>query len=200
MSPSKPPGKQPPPPPPFPRSQTLKSIPAPVAPPKSMPPPVAEEADTDDLDALDRLSPYEGSAPEGTVVGPIPVSLEEDEEVRIITREGGAMMASTQIAPLPQGVHATIEFDDASGPPFRVSKTVTVIGRVSSAADLVLPWNEEASRQHCAILLTKDGFFLEDLQSSNGTYVNETQVERVKLSSGDKIRIGTQVLVMRFKL
>ena len=165
-----------------------------------MPPPVAEEADTDDLDALDRLSPYEGSAPEGTVVGPIPVSLEEDEEVRIITREGGAMMASTQIAPLPQGVHATIEFDDASGPPFRVSKTVTVIGRVSSAADLVLPWNEEASRQHCAILLTKDGFFLEDLQSSNGTYVNETQVERVKLSSGDKIRIGTQVLVMRFKL
>jgi pSer/pThr/pTyr-binding forkhead associated (FHA) protein len=153
----------------------------------------------DDLDALDRLSPYDGDAPQGTVVAAIPVSL-EDDEVRVITREGGAMMASTQVGPLPENVHGSIEFDDASGPPYRVAKTVTVIGRVGSAADLVLPWNEEASRQHCAILYSQGGFFLEDLQSSNGTYLNEEPVERVRLCSGDKIRIGTQVLVFRFKM
>lgn len=151
----------------------------------------------DDLSAIDQFGESSATQPtEGTVVASIPVFLDDDGPL-IAKEKGAASMASTQIAPLPPQFVASIDFDDGSGPPFKMTKTVTVIGRSSGAADLVLPWNEEASREHCAILFALGAFFLEDLQSSNGTYVNEQQVERVRLRAGDKIRIGSQVLVFR---
>lgn len=168
-------------------------------PPKAAPP--VADAD-DDLDALDNFGPYEGSesdAPQGTVMASIPVFLNDDEP-QPAPRDRAASMASLELAPLPPTVRATLEFEDGAGAPFGVSKTVTVIGRAGGAADLVLPWNEEASRQHCALLFSAGAFFLEDLRSSNGTFVNENPVERVRIRSGDKIRIGTQVLVLRYKL
>ncbi len=106
-------------------------------------------------------------------------------------------MASTAVGPLPADVEAALEFDDAGGAPCRLSKTVTVIGRVSSASDLVLPWNEEVSREHAAILYSGGQFFVEDLQSQNGTFVNDAPIARVLLRSGDRIRIGSQVLTFR---
>lgn len=167
-------------------------------PPKAAPPVVTET--DDDLDALDNFGPYEGQEEphQGTVVASIPVFLNDDEPH--VAREKGASMASMEIAPLPPGIRASLEFEDASGPAFQLSKTVTMIGRAGGAADLVLPWNEEASRQHCALLFAAGAFFLEDLRSSNGTFVNENPVERVRIRSGDKIRIGTQVLVFQYKL
>jgi hypothetical protein len=160
----------------------------------------ADEAD-DDLDAIDRFGPFDsgsGEVSQGTVVAAIPVFLDDDGP--LIAKEKGATIASTQIEPLPDHVAGMIEFEDSKELRFQVTKTVTVIGRAAGAADLVLPWNEEASRQHCVILYSQRTFFLEDLKSSNGTYVNEQPVERIKLKSGDKIRIGVQVLVFRFRV
>jgi len=106
-------------------------------------------------------------------------------------------MASTRMMPLPPGVEASLELDDAQGTPAKLAKTVTVIGRAESGADFVLPFNEEASREHAAILYFAGEFFLEDLRSENGTFVNDQRVEKVRLRYGDKIRIGSQVLVFR---
>ncbi|MGC4117792.1 MAG: FHA domain-containing protein [Myxococcales bacterium] len=180
------------------------------------PPPLAPPADDledsiaqlpsdvpDDFDdAIDRFgeqpqeeSPWSG----GTVVASIPIPLEDDVQLPDVAKEKGATIASTMIEPLPDHVSAMVEFED-SATHFQVTKTVTVIGRAAGAADLVLPWNEEASRQHCAVLYAQRTFWLEDLQSSNGTFVNEQPVARVRLKSGDKIRIGTQVLVLRFRV
>ncbi len=159
--------------------------------------PLEETGGEDDLDAIDQFGESAEEKPvDGTVVGFIPVYLDDDGP-RVAKEKGAATMASTQIAPLPPQYVVSIDLDDGSGPPFKVAKTVTVIGRSAGAADLVLPWNEEASREHCAIVFSSGAFFLEDLQSSNGTYVNEQPVERVRLRSGDKIRIGSQVLVFR---
>jgi pSer/pThr/pTyr-binding forkhead associated (FHA) protein len=105
-------------------------------------------------------------------------------------------MASTRIMPLPPGVEASLEVDDA-GEPAKLAKTVTVIGRAESAADFVLPFNEEASREHAAILYFAGQFFLEDLRSENGTFLNDQRVEKARLKYGDRIRIGSQVLVFR---
>jgi len=154
--------------------------------------PAAAPAGADDLEAIDQLVPFEGAGQERRTRQSLVPLLDAP-----LPREQGPTMASTEIGPLPPAVEATLEFDDAGGAPCRLSKTVTVIGRVSSASDLVLPWNEEVSREHAAILYSEGRFFLEDLQSHNGTSVNDARIERVLLRSGDRIRIGAQVLTFR---
>jgi diguanylate cyclase (GGDEF)-like protein len=53
-----------------------------------------------------------------------------------------------------------------------------------------------ASREHARIVIDERGlYFLEDLQSTNGTFVAGERVERVQLSSGDRIHIGPNVVV-----
>jgi serine/threonine protein kinase len=46
------------------------------------------------------------------------------------------------------------------------------------------------SRRHARITLSGTSCVLEDLKSANGTYVNNTRVERVKLKPGDVVRFG----------
>ncbi len=64
------------------------------------------------------------------------------------------------------------------------------------------PYNEvsladpAASRYHCWITATDTGIFVEDLASSNGTWVNGRQVRvRQRLNPGDVLRVGTTELV-----
>ncbi|HEX2836399.1 MAG TPA: FHA domain-containing protein [Thermoanaerobaculia bacterium] len=52
------------------------------------------------------------------------------------------------------------------------------------------------SSRHARILRTPQGFFVEDLQSRNGTFVNgERVVERRQLTDGDLIRVGKIILI-----
>ena len=46
------------------------------------------------------------------------------------------------------------------------------------------------SRKHARITLSGTTCMLEDLKSANGTYVNNTRVERAKLKPGDVVRFG----------
>ncbi len=46
------------------------------------------------------------------------------------------------------------------------------------------------SRRHAKITLSGTACVLEDLKSANGTYVNNTRVERAKLKPGDVVRFG----------
>jgi hypothetical protein len=156
--------------------------------------PLAPPAEGEDLEALDRIGPVEGGARDPRTTKVSAAALVEPPPA---PREEGPTLASTAVGPLPPQLEAALEFDDAGGAPCLLAKTVTVIGRVSSGADLVLPWNAEVSREHAAILFSQGRFFLEDLRSQNGTYVNERRIERVALRSGDRIRIGSQVLVFR---
>lgn len=54
----------------------------------------------------------------------------------------------------------------------------------------------EASRHHAEIRkLEKGGFELLDLNSSNGTFINEHKIKAHRLLNGDRIRIGRTVLI-----
>jgi two-component system NtrC family sensor kinase len=68
------------------------------------------------------------------------------------------------------------------------------IGR-SPDADIVL-YDERSSRMHCGIRLWEGDFYVKDLQSKNGTYLNEERIEMSKLNSGDVIRIGASKIVV----
>jgi HD-GYP domain-containing protein (c-di-GMP phosphodiesterase class II) len=56
--------------------------------------------------------------------------------------------------------------------------------------------DEAASRRHCTIAAREDACVVSDLQSANGTFVNEKRVVSQDLQRGDKIRIGSTVLEM----
>jgi pSer/pThr/pTyr-binding forkhead associated (FHA) protein len=56
------------------------------------------------------------------------------------------------------------------------------------------------SRQHARIWRSAQGaFFVEDLGSTNGTFVNDQQVERRAIVVGDKLRLGP-VLTLELSL
>ncbi len=67
-----------------------------------------------------------------------------------------------------------------------------VVGR-SSDLDMVLV-EELVSRRHASIT-TKDGSVtIEDLGSTNGTFVNGERVQKATLKEGDRVLIGTSIL------
>src|SRR3954465_13056391 len=62
-----------------------------------------------------------------------------------------------------------------------------VIGRLAEAE---IPMDAESvSRRHARIFSSPAGFFVEDLGSTNGSFVNDSRVERTLLKDGDIIRI-----------
>jgi hypothetical protein len=149
----------------------------------------------DDLGELDALQPFEGEAPpQETCV----VSIEEITR-RAATDQAGppsAAFAGAKIEPLPATVKVMLEF--RSGPaPTRLSKTVTVIGQAQGVADVVVPDDGRVSRQHAAVVWADGGFFLEDLESSNGTFVRNERIKRIKLKMLDEFRLGTYVARLR---
>jgi pSer/pThr/pTyr-binding forkhead associated (FHA) protein len=71
------------------------------------------------------------------------------------------------------------------------------IGRAEDN-DLVLS-DAAVSAHHARIAKVQSAFYLEDLGSTNGTFVNETRIDERALDDLDQIRIGAQLLVFRSK-
>jgi len=72
----------------------------------------------------------------------------------------------------------------------------TIVGRQMSAG--LRLWDNKVSRQHCKIVLEERGAVVIDLDSSNGTFVNEEQIERAELKDGDLLRVGNTVFRVRY--
>jgi hypothetical protein len=70
-------------------------------------------------------------------------------------------------------------------------KTIS-IGRASDA-DIVLV-EESVSRRHALITIGKE-LILEDLGTTNGTFVNGEKITKTAISSGDRLLIGTSIMV-----
>lgn len=70
---------------------------------------------------------------------------------------------------------------------------IFVIGR-SVECDLPIV-NISVSREHCRIIGDEKGFRLEDMDSHNGTFVNDIPVKSHILAHGDKITIGNTCLM-----
>lgn len=72
-------------------------------------------------------------------------------------------------------------------------RPITAIGRAESSHLAIS--DPFASANHAIILWREDLWWLEDLESHNGTYVNDNRITQpVPLTSGDRIRIGETVL------
>ncbi|MCI0635744.1 MAG: FHA domain-containing protein [Actinobacteria bacterium] len=80
-----------------------------------------------------------------------------------------------------------------AGSTFMIAEDLTTTGR-SPESDVFLD-DVSVSRKHAEIRRQPDGFYIHDLGSMNGTYVNRERVEITKLAARDEVQIGRFRLV-----
>ena len=79
----------------------------------------------------------------------------------------------------------------ASGLEYSISKPRVVLGRAE--ADVLID-DPGVSRWHCALEIKDNAVRLRDLDSTNGTYVNEQRVRAAELTHLSEFRIGSTVV------
>ncbi|MGM9570971.1 MAG: FHA domain-containing protein [bacterium] len=86
--------------------------------------------------------------------------------------------------------------DLKQGKKYNLSVPLTTLGR-SAHNDIVLE-DKYASYEHARIIVRNQHFYLEDLQSTNGTTVNGIILQgTIELQDGDQIEIGDLIFVFR---
>jgi pSer/pThr/pTyr-binding forkhead associated (FHA) protein len=75
-----------------------------------------------------------------------------------------------------------------AGESFTIDDDRMSIGRTPDAA--VFLDDVTVSRNHALLVRRQDGYYIDDLGSLNGTYVNRRRIESHKLSDGDEIQVG----------
>ncbi|MEG1106584.1 MAG: FHA domain-containing protein [Eubacterium sp.] len=74
-----------------------------------------------------------------------------------------------------------------------ITKTPFIIGKKASIVDYCV-LDTGVSRQHCKIKEIDSTFYIEDLNSTNGTKINDFKIEKVTpLNEGDRIKIGEHI-------
>jgi hypothetical protein len=97
--------------------------------------------------------------------------------------------ASSQPGPVTVMVHA----DGTAKPRAMYLATNTVVGR-GAECDLRLD-DTFVSQEHARIFAKDGSWYVEDLGSTNGTFVNEQRLAApAMLTTGDRVRVGTTVL------
>jgi pSer/pThr/pTyr-binding forkhead associated (FHA) protein len=75
-----------------------------------------------------------------------------------------------------------------AGEAFSVAGERMTIGR-SPEAEIFLD-DVTVSRNHALLVRRRDGLYIDDLGSLNGTYVNRRRIESHRLTGGDELQVG----------
>jgi hypothetical protein len=94
------------------------------------------------------------------------------------------------------GSTVTLQLDDGSGRTYQLREGANVIGR-GQDAQFRLP-DTGVSRRHLEIRWDGHVALLSDLNSTNGTTVNNAPVQEWQLADGDVIRLGHSEIVVHF--
>ena len=85
-----------------------------------------------------------------------------------------------------------LKFNNAVLKTIETDKEVITIGR-NVKNDIQID-NLSVSKQHARIVKDQGGYIVEDMGSTNGTYLNEKKIAKEKLSHNDVITIGKHTL------
>jgi S1-C subfamily serine protease len=108
----------------------------------------------------------------------IPVKIKDSEVVVVLTHLSGGQVGQREI----------------------LDKDRIRLGRALDNDVIFTSQDLRASAHHGEIILDGDQFFIQDLQSTNGTYLNGTRVERSPLRSGQIIQLGRKGPQLLFEL
>ena len=126
--------------------------------------------------------PARASAGAPTHGGPPPMS-----EATVASQKGPSLEL-----PANKRVALSVTQGPLKGKVFVLTKPRVVLGRVG--ADIVVE-DPEVSRQHCAVEVQGSTAQVVDLESTNGTFVNEERVETYELEHLSEFRIGSNTLM-----
>jgi hypothetical protein len=103
--------------------------------------------------------------------------------------------AQTSPAGRPEGRSYVLRFISGKyqGGEFPVAADKQILIGRSSDLDMVLV-EDMVSRKHARIGMQGDQIWIEDLGSTNGTFVNGEKIKRARLKEGDRVLIGTSIL------
>ncbi|MBF6591954.1 MAG: FHA domain-containing protein, partial [Ktedonobacterales bacterium] len=80
-----------------------------------------------------------------------------------------------------------------AGRAYRLHQDMTSLGR-TTGNDVLIP-DGTVSRHHARLTFQAAAWVIEDLDSSNGTWVNGARIQRpTELEHGDEVRLGDEVL------
>jgi hypothetical protein len=126
------------------------------------------------IDLLDRAEPY-----------PPPAR----KPVRQGAPERSAQQGRSQGQPAARkapGESLFMQVDKSA--PIPIRKDVFLIGR-GSKCDYIIE-HRSVSREHTVITRERNGWFIEDLHSANGTWIDGEQISKHKIEDGDEIQIS----------
>lgn len=154
-------------------------------PPVMATPEVLSDPLADDLD-LWPLDEVEDMQPEPPSDGPDPLDVIPENYMASVPLDA-------ESAPAPRHAAAAQPtctlVDLASGKSYLVSGEGAYIGRARTQGGVVLS-DPNASRRHAELYFDDGSWCVRDLNSTNGTLVNNTDVTNIRLRSGDVITIG----------
>lgn len=84
---------------------------------------------------------------------------------------------------------------------FTINKPEFVMGKNSSAVDGAITFNKAISRVHCKIVYEDNKYYIADLGSANGTYLNKvklTPYQKTEIQSGDIIKMANSDFTIQF--
>lgn len=91
-----------------------------------------------------------------------------------------------------QGFWLVVRSGPEPGKQYRLTSETVHLGRHHSN-DIAFA-SQDVSRHHARLIFTGAGYAVEDLGSSNGTYVNDEQIEGLRpLADGDVVRLGSSI-------
>ena len=114
-----------------------------------------------------------------------------------------ALLLDGSLSNLPSGLappsDRTITISVIAGPStgltHRLTKAKTSIGQVGGGADIEIN-DPQVSPLHCVVGVTEDMVRLCDLDSANGTYVNDERIQATDLEHFSEFRVGSTWLIV----
>ncbi len=85
---------------------------------------------------------------------------------------------------------------------FNINKPEFILGRVVSKVDAVVPGNPAISSAHCKFIFRNGEYFVQDLKSSNGSFLNSKRLaaeELYPVKNGDRLRLANEDFFIRIQ-
>ena len=126
-------------------------------------------------------------------IQPVPRAKTTDVRLKTLVHSETTTLA----LPSDQTINLVVVNGPSQGMKCELSRPLLTIGRLGGGADLEID-DPEVSRLHCAVEVRRDGIFLTDLRSTNGTYLSDVRVFGARLDEMSIFRIGSTSLQLTF--
>ncbi|MFI5297945.1 MAG: diguanylate cyclase [Polyangiales bacterium] len=124
---------------------------------------------------------------------PESMSTEEAEQTRVGATVVGAQAFIPKLEPSNKKAYLTIIAGHRAGEMFELDDDdESIIGRGAQSA--IHLDSDGVSRKHARIVRQGDGYVLQDLGSTNGTWVDNKRISFHTLVDGDRVQIGTEII------